>query len=153
MPTRRSPASTSLTIWRYRGSKMCSGRKTFGKRTTLGSGKSGRSSDIADCRLQIDWRLQIQSALCNLKSAISASVNCLRLLVHVVHEHVLSERVRRREVRLALADLGDAADEAHQIVVAGEHERIDHDPAPAARRDLRARFGDNERIEAERVLV
>src|SRR4029077_15736338 len=36
------------------------------------------------------------------------SVNRLRLFVHVVHQDVLTECIRRREVRLALADLGDA---------------------------------------------
>ena len=45
--------SASATISRYRGSKMCSGRNTLGKRTTFGSGNSGSRSDIqiaiADC--------------------------------------------------------------------------------------------------------
>src|SRR5712671_1534298 len=123
MPIIRSLAAASATISRYRGSKMCSGRKTFGKRTTFGSGKSAKSSAM--------------------------SVNSLGLLVHVVHEDVLAERVRRREVRLALADVGDAAHEAHQIVVARQHERVDHDAALAARGDLGARLGDDERVEAE----
>ena len=37
----RSPASASASMARYRGSKMCSGRNTFGKSTTFGSGKIG----------------------------------------------------------------------------------------------------------------
>ena len=41
MPISRSLASASATISRYRASKMCSGRNTFGKRTTFGSGKIG----------------------------------------------------------------------------------------------------------------
>jgi hypothetical protein len=50
----RSPASASPTIVRYRGSKMCSGRKTLGNRTTFGSGKRGMvEGSIADFRLQI----------------------------------------------------------------------------------------------------
>src|SRR5882672_12291261 len=110
MPIIRSLATASAIISRYRGSKMCKGRKTLGKRTTFGSGNSGKRSDTAHL------------------------MNRLRLLVHVVHQDVLPERVRRREVRLALADVGDAAHEAHQIVVAGEHEGVDHDPALAARR-------------------
>src|SRR6267378_2729891 len=77
----------------------------------------------------------------------------LRFLVHVIHLHVLTERVGRREVRLPLADVGDAADEAHQVVVAREHERVDHDAALAAGRHLGARLGDDEWIEAEGVLV
>src|SRR5262249_34085750 len=89
------------------------------------------------------------TAISSQRSAIS--VNRLGLLVHVVHQHVLPERVRRREVCLALADVGDAADEAHEIVVAGQHERVDHDAALAAGGDLRARLGDDERVEAEGV--
>src|SRR5882724_7346965 len=46
MPSIRSAASASVIISRYRGSKMCRARKTLGKRTTLGSGKSGRKSDM-----------------------------------------------------------------------------------------------------------
>src|SRR5262245_44150173 len=104
MPISRSSASASATISRYRGSKMCRGRKTFGKSTIFGSGKSGRRSDT--------------------------SVNRFGLLVQVVHQHVLPERVRRREVGLPLADLRHAPDKAHEIVVAGEHEGVDHDAAP-----------------------
>src|SRR6185436_15900859 len=70
------------------------------------------------------------------------SVNRLGFLVHVVHQDVLAEGVRGSEVRLALADVGDAADEADQVVVAREHEGVDHDAALAARRDLGAGLGD-----------
>ena len=76
-----------------------------------------------------------------------------RLLVHVVHQHVLAERARRREVRLAVADLGDLADEAHEVVVAREHERVDQDAGLAAGGHFRERLGDDERIEAEGVAV
>jgi hypothetical protein len=43
----------------YRGSKMCSGRKTFGKRTTLGSGKRGRRSKVSNRpeKLENPWNL------------------------------------------------------------------------------------------------
>ena len=53
----------------------------------------------------------------------------------------------------SLADVGDPADEAHQIVVPREHEGVDHDAAFPARGGLRARFGHDERIEPECVLV
>src|SRR5437868_3634503 len=99
----RSVESASATISRYRGSKMCSGRNTFGKRTTFGSGKRGSRS----IRL----------------------VDRLGLLVHVIHQHVLAERVGRGEVRLALADVRDAPHEADEIVVARQHEGVDHDAA------------------------
>ena len=75
------------------------------------------------------------------------------LPAHVIHQHILSERVRRREVRLAAADLGDLADEAHEVVVAGQHERIDHDARLAAGGDLGKRLRDDERIETERVAI
>src|SRR6478752_6875575 len=101
MPMMRSPASASATISRYRGSKMWSGRKTFGNRTTFGSGKIGIASG----------------------SMLGArSVNGPRLLVHVVHQHILPERVRGREIRLAMADLRDLADEADEIRIARQHE-------------------------------
>src|SRR5438477_9538620 len=109
---------------------MCSGRKTLGKRTTLGSGKIGKSSDIAAARIA-EVRLQTADSMvqsfCTLKSAIS--VNGLGFLVHVVHQHVLTQSVRRREIRLPFADLGDPPHETDQVVIACEHERVDHDAA------------------------
>src|SRR4029079_19771334 len=106
---------------------MCSGRNTFGNSTTLGSGKIGivgGSMSIADCRIR----------------SLQSSMYCPRLLVHVVHEHVAAERARRREVGLAVADLGDLAHEADQIVVAREHERVDQDAGLAARGDFGKRL-------------
>src|SRR5262245_22993190 len=88
MPIIRSLDRASATISRYLGSKMCSGRKTFGNRTTLGSGKIGKRSDM----------LQVPGARWQVHPAPFVSVNCLRLLIHVVHEDVLTERVRRGEV-------------------------------------------------------
>src|SRR5258708_24767769 len=151
MPSIRSAASVSVTISRYRGSKMCRARKTLGKRTTLGNGKSGRKSDMvrgagcevlgavlgAGSRVMVVgcWLLgaEVQepgphSAPITLPpaphpaprtqhSAPVSLMNRFRLLVHVVHQHILPERVGRREVRLALADVGHAAHEAHQVVV------------------------------------
>ena len=83
----------------------------------------------------------------------SSSVIGPRLLVHVVHQHVLAERARRGEVGLAVADLGDLADEADQVVVARQHERVDQDAGLAAGRHLGERLRDDERIEAEGVAV
>src|SRR5438067_7512303 len=99
------------------------------------------------------WRPNRWSAAAISPEPSAISMNRLRLLVHVVHEDALDERVGRREVRLALADGGDAAHEAHEIVVARQHERVDHDAALAARGDLGARLSDDERVEAEGVLV
>src|SRR5215211_1664124 len=99
---------------------MCSGRKTFGNRTTLGSGKSGRKSDMKK-----PCKSEVRSQKSEVRS--QTSVNRLRLLVHVIHQHVLAKRVGRREIRLALANVGDTPDEAHQVVIARQHEGIDHD--------------------------
>ena len=52
-----------------------------------------------------------------------------------------------------MADLGDLADEADEVVVAREHERVDQDAGLAARRHLGERLRDDERIEAEGVAV
>ena len=78
-----------------------------------------------------------------------ASMNRLRLFVHIVHQDVLPECVGCREVRLALADRGDAPHETDEIVVACEHEGVDHDPGAAAARDFANGLRDNGRIEAK----
>ena len=75
------------------------------------------------------------------------------LFVHVVHQHIAPERARRGEVGLAVADLGDLADEADEIRIAREHERVDQDTPLAARRDLGEGLGHDEGIEAERVAI
>src|SRR5882724_8366048 len=128
MPIMRSPVMASATIARYRGSKMCSGRNTLGKRTTFGSGNSGRRSDMV-------------------------LVDRFRFLIHVIHEHVLTEGVGCGELRLALADLGDAPDKTDEVVIARQHERVDHDATFPAGGDLGAGLGHDEGIEAESVLV
>src|SRR5262245_33291849 len=132
MPIRRSPSRASLTIARYRGSKMCSGSSAAGKSTTLGSGNNG-------------------SSVGSMSSVVSRLVDRPRLLVHVVHQDVLAQRIRRREIGLSAADFRDAANEGDQLVVAGEHERVDHDAAFAAGGHFRDRFRDDERIEPEGV--
>src|SRR5688572_984986 len=111
---------------------MCSGRKTFGKSTTFGSGNTGivtGSMSTGDCRRQ---------------NALQSSMDRSGFLIHVVHEDVAAERARGCEVRLAVADLGDLPDEADEIVVAREHERIDQDPGLAAGGDLGKRLRHDE---------
>src|SRR3954452_8290438 len=105
---------------------MWSGRNTFGNSTTLGSGKMGIAAGSM--------------------AGVPRSMDGARLLVHVVHQHVLPERPRRGEVGLAVADLRDPADEADQIGVPGEHERVDQDAGLAAGSDLGERLRDDERV-------
>src|SRR6187551_2055719 len=118
---------------------MCSGRNTFGNSTTFGSGKSGMVGGSIDRSRR--------------RGRSSSLVNSPGLLVHVVHQHVLAERPRRREIRLAVANLGDLADEADEVMIACEHERVDEDTGLAARSHFRKRLGNDERIEAERVAI
>src|SRR5690349_6081069 len=128
MPMMRSSWSAWATMARYRGSKMCSGRKTLGNRTTFGSGKRGMEGG-------------------------SKLMNRLGLAIHVIHQDVLAERVRRREVCLSTADRGHPSDERDEIGIPRQHECIDHDARLLARVHLRERFGDDERVEPEGVLV
>src|SRR5687768_15595828 len=101
MPMMRSPCSASATMARYRVSKTCSGMNTLGNSTAFGSGKSGIVGGSMEP---------------------AASMDGLGLPVHVVHQDVLPERIRRREIGLAAADGGDPPDKSHQIVVARQHE-------------------------------
>src|SRR5947207_1532347 len=76
-----------------------------------------------------------------------------RLPLEEVHEDELAERHRRREVRLAAADLRDALYELHQRAIARQHERVDHDPRATTVGDLANRLRDDRRVQAKRVLV
>src|SRR6266568_7438099 len=62
----------------------------------------------------------------------SKSVDFLHFVAHVVHQDVLAERARRREVSLSPAYLRDFSHERDQIVIPGQHEGVDEDVgAPA----------------------
>ena len=50
-----------------------------------------------------------------------------RLAVHVIHQEILPQVVRRGEVRFSAAQLGHLLDELHESVIAGEHEGVDQD--------------------------
>src|SRR5207244_2548341 len=58
------------------------------------------------------------------------------LSVHVIHQEVLPEGVRSREVRLATANLRHFLDKTDQVVVAGQHEGVDEDSLLAAPADF-----------------
>ena len=72
---------------------------------------------------------------------------------HVIHEEILAEVVRSREVSLTFAHLRNFLDEIDERVVAGEHECIDHNAGALAFVYLFERFANDERIKAERILV
>src|SRR5262245_14029737 len=93
----RSPDNASFTICRYRGSKMCSGRNTLGNITTFGSGKIGivAGSIMWSFRHLASWLFGHL-----VTGSFRLSVNRARLLLHVIRQHVLAERVRRSEVSL-----------------------------------------------------
>src|SRR5688572_16627667 len=90
-----------------------------------------------------------EPSICNLQSSVYGS----RLLVHVVHENVAAERARGGEVRLAVTDLRHLADEADEIGIAREHERVDQNTGLPAGGDFGERLGDDEGVEAEGVAV
>src|SRR6266571_5354344 len=80
-------------------------------------------------------------------------VDLARLAGHVVHEQILAEGVGRGEVGLAAAHLRNFLDKVDQRIVAGQHERIDHDPGALALVYLFERLPHDKRIEAESVFV
>jgi peptidoglycan/xylan/chitin deacetylase (PgdA/CDA1 family) len=75
-----------------------------------------------------------------------ASRHGLGLAAQEVHQHELPERHRAREVRLAPGDLAHALHKFDERAVAREHERVDHDPGPAAVGDLPQRLAEDARV-------
>src|SRR5580693_6256461 len=80
-------------------------------------------------------------------------VNIAGLLADVIHEQVLAEGVWSGEIGFAAAKLGNFLYEMYQAVVAGEHEGVDQNSSALALGDFFEGLGDDQRIEAEGVLV
>ena len=72
---------------------------------------------------------------------------------HEVHEQVVAEGLRGGEVGFAAAHGADLLNELHERKIAGQHEGVDHDVGALAAGDLFECLGDDERVEAEGVLV
>jgi hypothetical protein len=72
---------------------------------------------------------------------------------HEVHEEIVAQGLRGGEVGFAAAHGGDFLHELHEGEVAGEHEGVDHDVGAFAASDFFEGLGDDERVEAEGVLV
>ena len=151
MPMIRSSSSASSTIVAIARPRRCGAAGTrleTGRRSA--AGRSGSSVEAcsqdhntrgASVPRSAPWPPQ------------PAAVNGPGFLVHVIHQHVSAKGPRRREVRLAVADLSHAAHEADEIGIPREHERVDQDPGLAARGNFAERFRDDERVETEGVAV
>ena len=88
-----------------------------------------------------------------LQSATTGSVDLLGFALHVIHQQILAEGVRRGEVGLAAAHFRDFLDEVDEAVIAGEHKGIDHDAGALALVDFFERLADYEWIQTEGVFV
>ena len=80
-------------------------------------------------------------------------MNGSRLPVHVIHEQILAERMRRGEVCLAPANLSHLLDETNQIVISRQHERVDENPLLPSTAHLFQSAADHQRIEAKPVPI
>ena len=76
-----------------------------------------------------------------------------RLLVDVVHEDILAQGRRRREVGLAFDDLRELSHESNEQEITGKHEGINEDTRTTAGNDLLERLIDDERVESKGILV
>src|SRR5579864_7995622 len=81
------------------------------------------------------------------------SVDLLGFALHVIHQEVLPESVRRSEIGFAAAHFGDFLDEVDEAIVAGEHERIDHNAGALALIDFFERLADHEGVQTESIFV
>ena len=81
------------------------------------------------------------------------SVNIPGLLTDVIHQKVLPERVRRREVGLAAAKLRDFLHEVNEAVIAGKHKGVDQNAGAFALGHFFERLRNYKRIEPEGILV
>src|SRR5438477_12789921 len=105
------------------------------------------------CRLYLAVRNRVLCFRCGLLPCGARSVNTASFLRHVIHEQILAECIRRSEVSLPTADFGHLLHEMDQAVIACQHERVDDDAGFAALGDFLERLRDDERIEAESVLI
>src|ERR1700730_14206561 len=81
------------------------------------------------------------------------SVYRTRFALHVIHQEILAQVVRRGEVGFAFAHLRYFLDELHQAVVRGQHEGVDHDAGALALIHFLQCFADYEGVQAESVLI
>src|SRR5215831_16469892 len=80
-------------------------------------------------------------------------MNMPRLAAYIIHQQILAERVGRGEVSFPAAKLRNLLDEVDQVVIASQHEGVDQDSCALALGHFFDCLRDDERIEAEGILV
>lgn len=76
-----------------------------------------------------------------------------RLLVDIVHEDILTQGRRCREVGFTLDDLRELSHKSDEQEITSKHERVDEDAGTTAGDDLLERLIDDERVESKGILV
>ena len=79
-------------------------------------------------------------------------MNRLHLAGEKIHQQILAEIFRRREVGLPLAHGRDALHKLHQSGIRGQHESVDHDAGSFAASDFFQSFVNDQRIDAPTLL-
>ena len=87
------------------------------------------------------------------RKSLKILVDRSRLAVHIIHKKIIPKRVRSGEVSLTPAHLGYFLNELNQPIIACEHKSIDENSAFLAARNFLQRLADDQRIQAEGVLV
>src|SRR5262250_2137381 len=73
--------------------------------------------------------------------------------LHVIHEQVLTKRVRRGEIGFASTHLRDLLHKVNQAIVTRKHKCIDENASAFALVDFFQRLPNDKRIQPERILV
>src|SRR6266436_2311616 len=133
---------------------VCASRSSHsGQFSEAGESPKLRSNSFPQCG-QRCMGLQMIAAFRKWPRRIaSGSMDLLGFSLHLVHQQVLAEGVRRSEIGLAAAHLRDFLNEVDEAVVASKHEGVDHDARTLAFVDFFEGLADNERIQAESVFV
>src|SRR6202030_3047240 len=82
-----------------------------------------------------------------------ALVDVAGLPANVIHQQVLAERIGRREIRLATAQLRYFLHEMNQAIVAREHESIDKYSGTLAFCNFLKRLCHNQRVQTKSIFV
>lgn len=94
-----------------------------------------------------------ESAIPSDSGRVYCLLNTARPASQKIDQNELRKIARIREVSLAICHGGHLLDELNQVVIACEHECIDHDPGFAAGLDLLESFRHHEWIATHGVLI
>src|SRR6266568_106250 len=114
---------------------------------------------VGMCGVQINAQSPVinnsrtQPARVSITSNPPYSVHGFRLAAHVIHQQILSQRVRRSEVRLAPAHLCHLLHKLHQPAIRSKHERVDQHTGALALRNFLQRLAHHHGVQSKGVLV